>query len=253
MLAGVSIEMSYLVDNTPSIWADEAHAAFFTWDANTGGIPGKQAEAAAYPMTVADANVTSAIEQSSSTPCDSNFISVTFTSTVDLYASCSPTISLTGLSGTDTTTGTLTASFTGMTGIDDKQASWDQAGVFTVSILSSQSDIVIPAHTAITFSFTVLNQIPAQSSPGTTLSLILQDDFHSAESHSSGDMGLPANSEQYPLFIAAVSITTQNITQTSSNPCSGMCDCHTTYCSTLQHTAAHAYMAMVIARHQRHI
>jgi len=236
MLAGVSIEMSYLVDNTKSIWANEAHAAFFTWDANTGGIPGKQAEAAAYPMTVANANVTSSIAQSSSTACDTNKIRVTFTSTVDLYTFCSPQISLTGLSGTNTTTGTLTASLMGMTGIEDKQASWDQAGVLTVRILSSESDIVIPAHTAINFSFTVLNHISAQSSPGTALSLILKDELHSAEIHSSADMRLPANSDQYPLFIAALSITTQSITQTSSNPCSGMCDCHPTYCSTLQHT-----------------
>jgi hypothetical protein len=204
-----------------------------------------------YPFKISLLTVTSRFAQSSPYPCDNNTITVTFTPSLHLVPRCSPSLTVSGLTGSDTaSTNALSVSYTnGGSAMAGKLAQWNSAdGSLVWSIFAASDELpIVSAGTDVVFTFTLRNRALEQSSPLSTLSITLQDrptningylqSFHTATTHSStlvvpgANAGAvvtagkdqcsarPANGDADPLFIRAVTITTFSVVQSTANPC----------------------------------
>jgi len=191
-------------------------------------------------MKIATLALTSSIRQSSPFPCaEDNKITVVVTPTVDLYASCSPVVSLGGLTGAATPSGDLNVTYAANNGTlgGTHAASWDQVnGTLTFDLGTVQTATILRSR-EIVLNFILTNPKHNQSSPTTSLSMQLVDTptyFHAVATHVSDSMALfdstalnltaqtscPASSgDAHPLLIRSIVVTTFTALRSSKNPC----------------------------------
>jgi len=194
-----------------------------------------------YPMKIGTAVVTSSIRQSSPFPCDANKITLTITSTVDLYVSCSPVLSLTGLTGADTPSGNLNVNYVANGGTlrGSQAAAWVQdTGTLTFNLGTAQTVTILLKTQEMVLDFMLTNPRDAQMSPTTLLFMQLVDKpmgFHAVATHVSDSMAVydgtmsldltsqtscsASSGDAHPLLIRSVVVTTFTVSQSSFFPC----------------------------------
>ena len=198
-------------------------------------------------MRIATLALTSSIRQSTPFPCAAdNTIIVVVTPTVDLYASCSPVVSLGGLTGAATPSGDLNVTYAANDGAlgGTHAASWDQVnGTLTFDLGTVQTATILKSQ-EIVLDFMLTNPPDAQTSPLTLLSMQLVDkptgvadyanSFHAVAESVPHVMAVfdttrldlttqtscsASTGDAHPLLIRSVVVTTFTVSQSSFFPC----------------------------------
>ena len=256
-MPGLNVEINYHgleTDPTEYLFLNEALS---TVRAGVTGIAVAQAGDQNYPLQIYEAIATSHISQSSPWPCDDNTISVQVAIDIDLYPRCAPSIQLSNLVGSDTGSDTadeaVDITVTLYNDLNDQQTSVDRtaawvksSGTLTLSWFDATQLTAspIPKNQAFQLTFALQNPQTAQSSPSTSLSVFLDDDYHDASELSVASMVVPGGSQDNyttsswstlttcasqpgdadPLYIASVKFTEEfvsgdSLSSGSTNPC----------------------------------
>ena len=234
---GMTIKVTYQDSGGENLPTWSPLATTYLDGAAGGGSVAFLATNTAYPGFVKDAVVTSSIGQSSPFPCDSNSITVTIASTVDLELTCVPSISISGLTGSfepDSSTFTvgvsvLSSSWTKTDG------SWQNLQGNLVFNVMDNSISPIAATSTIVVSFILKNPNTGQAPPPIWLQLRLKDSAHAtADEHFSepnkqqGTDSLDFNGKSactksagdaFPLYVKTVGWLSGSTSQSTSWPC----------------------------------
>ena len=241
---GVDLILAY-----SDVWTNLAteNGTNYVAEGNAGAL--FSSASVSYPFKISLLTVSSSFAQSSPYPCDNNTITVTFTPSHNLIPECLPQVSLAGMIGSSTSSGSLMVSPSNAgSAMQNKLAVWDtNAGSLVWSIFAAGESSEVTAGTDLVFTFELTNQPAQQSSPASTLTITLQDkptdidgydsSFHDATTHNSalsvpGSVtgavdptgkdecgGRPASGDANPLRIRPVAITEFTVVQSTSNPC----------------------------------
>ena len=182
---GMDVDISY---SGSSAWST---SALFTIFNGVTGIAGSSNSEEYYPMKIREAVISASIIQSSPFPCDQNTITVSMSADVTLRSRCNPTITLSGLDGSETGDGDISVTLSDGSTSSTQTESW-ASGALTIADTTGLGDL--QAGTQHSLSFVITNPNAARASASTSLVVSLQDDFHSASTHAVSSMGLYAAS-----------------------------------------------------------
>ena len=222
---GMQLEMFYLISNVKQFWGFEPGVIFPpAWDPNgTPILAPKTTSESDYPLKVVAAQLTASISQSSPWPCTTNTISIELSVSIDLHPRCLPSISLSGLTGSETADSTITVPIA-VPGLNlaDKASPWTKdGGTLTVDIFENEPNLIILQTTIMTFSFDLFNPNGHQASPlgaSDNLYLRMSDTYHTLVLF---PVSMTAGAaDAAPLYVRQVSVTSASVTQSSTYPVS---------------------------------
>ena len=172
---------------------------------------GRPASGDANPLSIREISFTSLIiAQSSFSPCELNSITLTLRTDGPLFQSCLPRLTLTGLSGSATSSTALALAVVAA-GPFSSSGSWEQSGTLSIPLMAGGLERVLRGCVAYSITFLLKNPVQPQSASPVTLSGLptISTAIASTLTASNSD----------PIKVLDLVWAQKVVTSTSRNPC----------------------------------